>query len=51
MGCGKLRESVAQFAASVVDDVWRLDGRLVLLREVQDFAVDMLAASKGVLHQ
>jgi hypothetical protein len=35
----------------VVDDVWRLDGWLELLREVQDFAVDMLAASKRVMHQ
>ena len=45
--CSKLRELLAQFAACVLGDVWGLDGWLELLREVQDFTVDMLAASRG----
>ena len=49
--CSKLRELVAQFAACVMDDVWRLDGWLELLREVQDFVVDMVAASKKLAYQ
>lgn len=49
--CSRLRELVAQFAACVMDDVWKLDGWLELLREVHDFVVDMVAASKGLIYQ
>lgn len=49
--CSKLRELVTQFAACVMDDVWRFDGWLELLREVQNFTVAMFAVSKQLAYQ
>lgn len=47
--CSKLQQLVAQFAACVFDDVWILDGWVELLREVQNFAVDTVAASRSAM--